>query len=72
MTWRAFLAGCWWSHSHETHWVGTQLLCLRCWEPIPILAGTVPKGEAHAPTPVRGTPKIKAVTDKVTPIKKRA
>lgn len=59
MTIRALLAGCWFAHSKETHWVEGALKCMRCWEPIPILVkGTpVPKGE---PAVVRGVPSIKA------------
>lgn len=60
MTLRAFLAGCWFSHSKETHWTGTVLQCQRCWEAIPILATAAKAGDRHQPEPVRGVPMIKA------------
>jgi hypothetical protein len=69
VTWRAFLAGCWFGHS-EVIWDGSAHKCTHCWSVIPVLPSATITGPAHQPAVVRGQPRIKATVTRPDNVRK--
>lgn len=58
---RALWFGCITKH-HEPIWTSDHMECLTCGTVIDVLPQPTVRGPAHEPSPVRGVPKMRAVT----------